>query len=452
MEILQTIWTALTTENEILTKIFASFLMFIELYVSMLLFITILKIPANKKQKILYVLLLSLIGILNLWIIPTPYNTFINLIACPILVHFIFKTNLLKSILAEIIPYIIFVILGSVLLSICVNISKIPTSLFLKIPIAKICCSSLMYLIAFLLYLFFSKYIETINIIGRLKKNNNLVLTINIIIGIIAIAMQSYIANIYSHFIPLSTTIISISVLLIYFLFSMYSLIRTNKLEITTENLEEERLYNKTLTILYDNIRGFKHDFNNIVQAIGGYISTNNMEGLKDYYSGLMEDCKKVNNLAILNPELINNPAVYSLLTSKYHKAEELNIKMNFEVFLDLTTLNIKTYDLSRILGILLDNAIEASNKCEEKIINITIRKDNKANRQLFVIENTYSNKNVDTDRIFEKGYTSKVEEDNKSHGLGLWEVRKILNKNNNLNLFTSKDNKFFKQQLEIYC
>ena len=39
-----------------------------------------------------------------------------------------------------------------------------------------------------------------------------------------------------------------------------------------------------------------EHDFNNIVQSIGGYISTNNMEGLKDYYSGLMEDCKKVNN------------------------------------------------------------------------------------------------------------------------------------------------------------
>jgi len=35
--------------------------------------------------------------------------------------------------------------------------------------------------------------------------------------------------------------------------------------------------------------------------------------------------------------------------------------------------------------------------------------------------------------------------------GLGLWEIRKILKKHNNLNLFTSKDDKFFKQQLEIY-
>ena len=125
---------------------------------------------------------------------------------------------------------------------------------------------------------------------------------------------------------------------------------------------------------------------------------------------------------------------------------------MNFEIFLDLKTLNIKTYDLTRILGILLDNAIEASSKCEEKIINITIRKDNKVNRQLFIIENTYANKDVNTDRIFEKGYTSKIEDDGQSHGLGLWEVRKILKKNNNLNLFTTKDSKLFKQQLEIYC
>ena len=89
--------------------------------------------------------------------------------------------------------------------------------------------------------------------------------------------------------------------------------------------------------------------------------------------------------------------------------------------------------------------------KCEEKEINVIIRKDNKANRQLFIIENTYSNKDVDTERIFEKGYTSKTNEDIQNHGIGLWEVRKILKKNNNLNLFTTKDSKLFKQQLEIY-
>ncbi len=114
---------------------------------------------------------------------------------------------------------------------------------------------------------------------------------------------------------------------------------------------------------------------------------------------------------------------------------------------LDLNTLNMKIYEFARILGILLDNAIEASNECDEKIINITFRNDTKNNRQLIAIENTYQNKNIDMDQIFEKGFSGK-----KNHtGLGLWEIRKIIKKNNNLNLFTSKTDKFFSQQLEIY-
>ncbi|MGN1270538.1 MAG: sensor histidine kinase [Clostridia bacterium] len=222
-------------------------------------------------------------------------------------------------------------------------------------------------------------------------------------------------------------------------------------MEDTIQSLEEEKLYNKTLSILYDNIRGFKHDFGNIVQSIGGYISTNNMEGLKEYYNDLMKDCRKSNNLSILNPELLQNPAVYSLITSKYHKAEDMGISMEIEVFSNLANVNMKAYELTKVLGILLDNAIEASNKCKEKNINLTIRKDLKIDRQLIVVSNTYTNKDVNTDKIFEKGYTSKKDYDGKSHGLGLWEVRKVLKKNDNLNLFTTKSNEFFTQQLEIY-
>lgn len=450
MEILQTIWNALTTENEKLAILICTPLIFIEMYVSMLLFTTILNINTTKKQKLSYVLILGTIGLITIWTIPTPYNTFVNVLACPILVYLIFKTNILKSILSEVIQYITFLVLGLILMSFCILLG-INSQIISKVPSFKFLYSSILYLLSYLLYILFSKNNINISLINKMHKKNINPLLINFIIGIVSIALQVYIATIYIDILPLTIIIINILILLVYFLITMYSLSRTNKLEITTERLEEEKLYNKTLTILYDNIRDFKHDFNNIVQSIGGYISTNNMDGLKDYYSGLMEDCKKVNNLAILNPELINNPAVYSLLTSKYHKAEELGIKMNFEVFLDLTTLNIKSYELSRILGILLDNAIEAASKCTEKEINIIIRKDNKANRQLFIIENTYSNKDVDTERIFEKGYTSKADEDNNNHGLGLFEVRKILKKNNNLNLFTTKDNKLFKQQLEIY-
>jgi len=114
---------------------------------------------------------------------------------------------------------------------------------------------------------------------------------------------------------------------------------------------------------------------------------------------------------------------------------------------LDLNNLKMRIYDFARILGVLLDNAIEASTECKERILNITFREDERNHRQLIIIENTYSNKDVDTEKIFGKGISEK-----ENHtGLGLWEVRKIIKKNNNLNLFTSKNDKFFSQQLEIY-
>ena len=138
---------------------------------------------------------------------------------------------------------------------------------------------------------------------------------------------------------------------------------------------------------------------------------------------------------------------IYNLLTSKYHEADSQNIKINMTFLLDLTTLKMKIYEFARILGILLDNAIEASSDCNDKIINITFRNDMRNNRQLILIENTYNNKDVDTEKIFQKGISGK-----ENHtGLGLWEVRKIIKKNNNANLFTSKNTKFFSQQLELY-
>ena len=452
MEIFQTIWTALTTENEFLVKITSFPMLILEIALSMLIFTTILNISATKKQKIIYLVLLSIIGFFTLWIIPAPYNSFVNLIACPILVYFIFKTTILKSILAEVIPYLIFIVVGSISLNICVNMFNISVDSFTNVPITKLCSSLFIYVVVYLSFKLISSFYINITSLDYLKKKDVIILLINMVLGITAIAFQSYIVHMYSRYIPLHIIIINIIVLLVYFSLSMHSLFRTSKLEMTTKQLQEEQLYNKTLNVLYDNIRGFKHDFQNIMQSLGGYIGANNMEGLKNYYKDLLPDSLKINQLDILNPDTINNPAVYSILTEKYHEADSYGITMNIEAFLNMQNINMKTYELTRVLGILLDNAIDAAKKCETKQINVIIRKDNKVNRQLFIIENTYTNKDVDTDKIFEKGYSSKPKEDKASHGLGLWEVRKILKRNNNLNLFTTKTDEYFKQQLEIYC
>ena len=201
------------------------------------------------------------------------------------------------------------------------------------------------------------------------------------------------------------------------------------------------------MQILHDNIRAFKHDFSNIIAGIGGYVETNDMNGLTKYYKQLLTDCNQVNNLSSLSPDAINNPAVYTVLANKYYRADELNIKITLESFIDFNNLYMEIYKFTRILGILMDNAIEAASECDEKIINVTIRNDIRQNRQLLIIENTYKNKDINLDKIYEKGFSTKP----KNTGLGLWEVNKIISQSKNISRFTSKTNKFFKQQIEIY-
>lgn len=64
--------------------------------------------------------------------------------------------------------------------------------------------------------------------------------------------------------------------------------------------------------------------------------------------------------------------------------------------------------------GVLLDNAIEASSLSEEKKVIFEILPvptfDNLKPAVNITIENSYSNKDIDLDRISEKGFTSKKE------------------------------------------
>ena len=137
------------------------------------------------------------------------------------------------------------------------------------------------------------------------------------------------------------------------------------------------------------------------------------------------------------------------MLATKYYEADKENIQINLNVFLDLNEIEarMKIYDFTRILGILLDNAIEAAKLCDKKVINVTFRKQISNDMIVVIIQNTYTNKEVDTEEIYQKGISSK---ENHS-GLGLWKIRQILMRNNNLNLFTTKDDEYFTQQFEIF-
>ena len=447
MEILNNIWNAITIPNTQLVTVLSIPVLLIEATLTMYLFLSIMNFSSTKKQKIIYVLLTWITGILTMFFIPHPFNIFINYFLIILLQYLIFSNPFLKSIISSVLSLIIYNLINILIVNPFITIFNISSDQLSNIFIYKFCYLIIMYLITIICIIILKKKKLNFHFSDDIDKRNKTIIIINLLFGIFAIAVQSITLFYYVDTLPVVITFLSFISLLVYYIISIYSLTRTFKLISTTQKLESAEEYNRSLRILHDSVRAFKHDFDNIVTTIGGYIRTNDMKGLKDYYLQLEDDCQRVNNLYLLNPEIINNDGIYNLLTKKYQEADCKDIKVNMTFLLDLNNLHMKIYEFARILGILLDNAIEASSECEEKIINIDFRNDQKNSRQLITIENTYKDKNVDTEKIFEKGISSKE----KHTGLGLWEVRNLIKKNNNINLFTSKTDKYFSQQLEIY-
>ena len=111
--------------------------------------------------------------------------------------------------------------------------------------------------------------------------------------------------------------------------------------------------------------------------------------------------------------------------------------------------MNIEIYKFTRILGILIDNAIESASECNNKIVSVEMFNNLNSSSQTIIVRNTYANKDVDIYKINEKGYTTKTD-NSKPHGLGLWEVRQIIKKAKNIDLITTKDEDYFVQRLAL--
>ena len=438
MNLIQILMTPNVVINNILICIFG----FLEIFLYEKFFTNLLKIRPSKKQSYTYILIASLIAIITNLFVKNPFSYLINLISFFIFMHFLFKQNIRNSCIAMVSTYIsifISVVLAQTILNEFMKINYID---MVTIPLYHIITSLLIYTIFSLVCILLKKRKK---IFDYLQPSLKVTVIINLILGISVIFINSYIISIYHFNFSTTVKVIMILSLLVYFVFSMYSILRTNKLEQTAKDLETEKIYNKTLSILHDNIRCFKHDFNNIVQVIGGYIDLNDMNGLNKYYQSLLKECKLNNNLNLLNPQTINNPSIYSLLNNKYYQALQYGITMNFEIFSDLSTINFNIYEFTRILGILLDNAIGAAKETTEKIIEIQFKSDSK--KQLFIIENSCADNNISTTKIFEKGYSTKKN----NSGIGLWKVHNILSKNTNIDLFTTVKNNKFKQELSVF-
>lgn len=308
MEVLNNIWMVLSTPNELNTQIITFPLTFLEIYLAMSLFLTILNISTNKKNKAIYVIISSLITIVSNFLIPAPFYVFIYNLASFILIIIIFKITPFKALISLVSYISIFGVISTLILNPYITIFNITTEELSTIPLFNIGYLIVSYIIDFILILILKARNIKINILEDIDTRNKNIILANFIFGIFTLIIQACITFYYVDNLPIIITFLSFISIFAYFSVSLYSITSVTKLTLTTQKLESAKAYNKSLHILHDNVRGFKHDFDNIVTTIGGYVRTNDMEGLKNYYIQLEDDCQRVNNLYLLNPEVINNP------------------------------------------------------------------------------------------------------------------------------------------------
>lgn len=307
MEILNNIWMAISTPDEGLINIILTIGSIIENLFTMLLFLSILKIKSNNKQKLLYVILMSVVSFVTRFIIPEPFNIFFNYFMMLFFISFIFKLSILNAIIASVSSAITFGIVGFLVANTYMTILHISSEQLSSIPIYRLGYLFSMYIIVMLIILILKNRDLKLSLIDNVDTKNKILIFMNLFLGILTLIIQSTLMFYFIDSFPLIITLLSFVSLLAYLSISIYSLTRALKLSLTTKKLQSAEAYNNTLRILHDNVRGFKHDFDNIVTTIGGYIKTNDMEGLKNYYSQLEDDCQRVNNLYILNPDIVNN-------------------------------------------------------------------------------------------------------------------------------------------------
>ena len=447
MNIFQKITEGLMSQNEMLTNIITVPFFIIETYIYINLFITLFAKSPSKKSKYLCMLILVLSSIISRFLIPIPYNTIFNIIAFIISYKIFFNAKLIEAFIGVTIHFLLTVLFEMISSQIYTLIFNRSYYEFANYPIYSIIFMCIVYSCLYIMLKLFKKFNINITNLKNINQKDTRIILFTLILGCITVFLQLYISTFYNNLLPNFVMLLSIICLIAYFFVSLFNIVKTKQLEVATIDNHNLQSYNDNLKSMYDNIRAFKHDFNNIVHAIGGYVRAKDMNGLSKYYNSLFDECSSINNLSALNPETVNNPSIYAILLDKYNKAEKKNIKMELGVYIDLNTLNADIYEISRLLGILFDNSIKAARDCDKKYINIRFLMDNRKNRQLIIIENTYKDKNVDTIKIFEKSYSTKPH----NTGLGLWEVNKILNKHSNLAIFTSKNDEYFSQQLEIY-
>jgi len=190
------------------------------------------------------------------------------------------------------------------------------------------------------------------------------------------------------------------------------------------ENLLQTR-YDRRISDQVRAIRDFKQTYQKQMLRLGDYLDAEDYVGLETYFKSLdayWQTSKQLVGLEVDGLQRLNDPPLKSLLFQKILAAQNRGWHFRLEIPDQIQAIPMNNVQLLRVMGVLLDNAIEAPVIGETPELYCAVLDFPDAVE--LAVANPVSMANPPKiNRFMQEGYTTKGE----NHGLGLSTVQEIV-------------------------
>lgn len=215
----------------------------------------------------------------------------------------------------------------------------------------------------------------------------------------------------------------TVSIAVIVVVIGLYQSIRANQEEklqneLLASQIDSIRHHIGQVEMLYQNIRGIRHDMANHILTLERLYAGNRMDEAREYNLNL-----KAALSGAAGEIRSGNPVTDVILQEWKSEAEKKEIQFRSDFYFPAGS-DINAFDISVILNNALQNAVENVEKCETPYISI--RSYHRNNAYMTEISNSFTG-SLQWDYESSLPVTSKKEKDR--HGYGLASIRRVAEK-----------------------